>query len=55
MVELLPYHLNPQKLPTNTVEIVYGFDKDSVRWKVNHAITDKQKFVNSDDDWKVII
>ena len=55
VVELLPYHLNPQKLPTNTVEIVYGFDKDSVRWKVNHAITDKQKFVNSDDDWKVVI
>ena len=52
IVELLPYHLNPEKLPTNTSEIIYRFDKDSARWKVNSAITEKQEFVNSDDGWK---
>ncbi len=52
VVELLQYHLDPEKLPENTLEIVYRFDKDSARWKVNSAITDKQKFVNSDDGWK---
>ena len=55
VVELLPYHLDPEKLPPNTNEIIYKFDKESVRWKVHFAVTDKQKFVNSNDDWKVII
>ena len=55
VVELLPYHLNPEKLPNNTTEIIYEFDKDSARWRVNFVIANKQKFVNSDDDWKVVI
>ena len=55
VVELLPYHLDPEKLPPKTTEIVYEFDKDSVRWKINHAIANKEKFVNSENGWKVII
>ena len=41
--------------PPKTTEIVYEFDQDSVRWKINHAITNKEKFVSSDNGWKVII
>ena len=52
VVELLPYHLNPEKLPTDTTEIVYKFDKDSTRWKVNYAVTNEQTFVSSNDGWK---
>jgi hypothetical protein len=52
VVELLPYHLNPEKLPTDTTEIIYKFDKDSARWKVNYAMTNKHTFVNSNDGWK---
>ena len=55
VVELLPYHLDPEKLPPKTTEIVYEFDQDSVRWKINHAIANKEKFVNSENGWKVII
>ena len=55
VVELLDYHLNPEKLPDNISEAVYQFDKDSMRWKMNYVIADKQKFVNSVDGWKVII
>ena len=52
IVELLPYHLNPEKLPTNTSEIIYRFDKDSARWKVNDAVTNEHTFVNSSEGWK---
>jgi len=52
VVELLPYHLNPEKLPTDTTEIIYKFDKDSARWKMNYAMTNKHTFVNSNDGWK---
>ena len=55
VVELLDYHLNPEKLPDKISEAVYQFDKDSMRWKMNYIIVDKQKFVNSVDGWKVII
>ena len=55
VVELLPYHLNPEKLPSNTTEIIYEFDKDSARWRINFVIANKQRFVNSDDGWKVVI
>jgi len=55
VVELLPYHLKPEELPSNTTEVVYKFDKDSARWTVNSAITDKDRFVKSSDGWKVII
>ena len=55
VVELLDYHLNREKLPHNISEAVYQFDKDSMRWKMNYIIVDKQKFVNSVDGWKVII
>ena len=55
VVELLDYHLNPEKLPDNISEAVYQFDKDSMRWKMDYIIVDKQKFVNSVDGWKVII
>ena len=52
VVELLPYHLNPEKLPNNTTEIIYKFDKDSARWKVNYAVTNEHTFVNSSEGWK---
>jgi hypothetical protein len=55
VVELLQYHLNPEKLPSSANEIIYKFDKDSARWKVHYVITEKQKFVNSSDGWKAII
>ena len=53
VVELLEYHLKPEKLPVGTTEIVYTFDKDSVRWRINYALANKQRFVNSKDSgWK---
>ena len=55
VIELLPYHLDPKKLPNDVSEIVYTFDIDTVRWKMSSIIANNQKFVNSNDGWKVII
>ena len=55
VVELLSYHLNPKELPDNLSEVVYTFDKDAIRWKMSSIIANNQKFVNSNDGWKVII
>ena len=49
---LFPYDM---KLPANTNEVVYVFDQDSARWKIHSVVSNKQKFVNSGDGWKVII
>ena len=54
VVELLPYHLDPKKLPENVTEVVYNFDIDAVRWKINTVISNEKKFVNSGDSWKII-
>lgn len=36
VLELLPYHLDPQKLPSGTPEIAYYFDERKERWNVNY-------------------
>jgi len=54
VLELLQYHLDPKKLPENVTEVVYNFDIDAVRWKINTVISNGKKFVNSGDSWKII-
>lgn len=37
VLELLPYHLDPQKIPSGTAEVVYYFDERKERWNVNYG------------------
>lgn len=37
VLELLPYHLDPQKMPGGVSEIVYNFDDRIGRWKVSYG------------------
>ena len=37
VLELLPYHLDPEKLPSDVLEISYKFDPQSARWRLNTA------------------
>ncbi|MFB5609565.1 MAG: hypothetical protein ACE5Q5_05035, partial [Nitrosarchaeum sp.] len=37
VLELLPYHLDPEKLPSDVLEIIYKFDHGTMRWRLNTA------------------
>ncbi len=54
VLELLPYHLDPKKLPAEISEIVYKFDSKSVRWRLSTASSKNKKYAFSTDSWKEI-
>jgi hypothetical protein len=54
VLELLPYHLDPEKLPLDVIEIIYKFDPESIRWRLNTAISENKKYVFRGDKWDVI-
>ena len=54
VLELLPYHLDPKKMPSGISEIVYKFDSDSIRWRLNTASSNNKKYTFRDDVWKEI-
>ena len=54
VLELLPYHLDPEKLPLDVLEISYKFDPGSTRWRLNTATSENKKYNFSGDRWNVI-
>ena len=54
VLELLPYHLDPEKLPSDVLEIVYKFDPESIRWRLNTAISENKRYIFRGDSWNVI-
>ncbi len=55
VLELLPYHLDPKKLPSEILEIDYRFDSASIRWRLNMALSQNKKFIYKGNEWKEII
>ena len=54
VLELLPYHLNPEKLPSEIIEITYKFDTKSIRWRLNYARSYDRNYEFRGDVWKAI-
>ena len=54
VLELLPYHLDPEKLPSDVLEIVYKFDPESVRWRLNTATSENKRYIFRGDSWNAI-
>lgn len=54
VLELLPYHLDPEKLPNEVSEIAYKFDSESIRWRLNTANSDSKKFIFRGGSWKEV-
>ncbi len=54
VLELLPYHLDPEKLPSQISEITYVFDSKSVRWRLSTASSENKKYSFVGDCWKEI-
>lgn len=55
VLELLPYHLDPEKLPSDILEIIYKFDPQSIRWRLNTATSENKKYVFRGDVWSAVI
>lgn len=54
VLELLPYHLDPQKIPSEVTEVYYKFDSKSIRWRLNIAASPQKQFSFKGDVWKEI-
>ena len=53
VVELLPYHLEPDKIPKGVKKVIYNFNQETARWKLNTVYTNDEVFVNSEKGWKL--
>ena len=54
VIELLPQHLDPKKLPIGVREINYKFDVESVRWRLDTAKSKDKEYYFREDVWKEI-
>ena len=54
VIELLPYHLDPKKIPTEISEIIYKFDSESIRWRLHTASSENKKYRFRGDTWNEI-
>ena len=53
VVELLPYHLDEKNIPKDVKSVIYNFDQEAARWRLNTVFTSEKKFVNSKNGWKL--
>lgn len=54
VVELLPFHLDSASMPNEISDVIYSFDVDTRKWKLNTLFADKKKFVLKNDVWKAV-
>ena len=54
VLELLPYHLNPEKIPSEIKEVIYKFDAESIRWNLDTISSENKKFMFKGDSWNEI-
>ena len=54
VLELLPYHLDPEKIPSEVNEVYYKFDSKTIRWRLNTAVSSQKQFSFTGDVWKEI-
>ncbi|OLC92033.1 MAG: hypothetical protein AUI92_06330 [Thaumarchaeota archaeon 13_1_40CM_3_38_6] len=53
VLELIPYHLDPKKLPKGVNEVTYYFDEKLARWAINSATSENETFLFSQNEWKI--
>jgi len=60
VVELLPYHLNDSNIPNDPTEVLYKYDIESGKWKLNQvwtgfgSSTEQKKFIFTKKGWKSV-
>ena len=53
ILELLQYHLDPQKIPENVTDLIYEFDQVTGRWRLHTALSFSKKYIFSNNEWKL--
>jgi hypothetical protein len=53
VLELLPYHLDPRKMPRNITEVQYYFDDKTRRWNIGLATSGNDTYLFSQNEWKI--
>jgi hypothetical protein len=53
LLELIPYHLDPKKLPHDITEVLYHFDEMPGKWTISSATSTKQTYLFSQNEWKI--
>ena len=53
VLELMPYQLDPKKLPRDITEVLYHFDEISGRWTITSAASAKETYLFSQNEWKI--
>jgi len=60
VVELLPYHLNDSNIPSDPSEVLYKYDIESSKWKLNQVwtgfgdSTERKKFIFTEKGWNIV-
>ena len=54
VLELLPHHLDPAKMPPGINSVTYKFDSVSARWKLDTALSSDKKYKFVTDTWMPI-
>ncbi len=54
VLELLPYHMDPQKMPAGISEVIYKFDPESIRWRLDTASSKSKKYSFSGESWREV-
>ena len=60
VVELLPYHLNDSNIPSDPSEVLYKYDIESGKWRLNQVWTgfdgsaEQKKFVLTKNRWNLV-
>ena len=54
VLELIPYHLDPHKMPSSITEILYYYDDSTGRWGINSATSETERYLFSENEWKII-
>jgi len=60
VVELLPYHLIDGNIPSDPSEVLYKYDIESGKWKLNQVwtgfgdSTERKKFIFTEKGWNIV-
>ena len=54
VLELLPYHLDPAKLPQGASLVSYKFDTGTIRWRLDSALAGGAAYAYRGDGWKQV-
>ena len=54
VVELLPYYLNDNNIPNHLSEVLYKYDIETGKWKLNSILADEKKFIFTKKGWNAV-